>query len=540
MKKMKKIVSLLLMFVMVAAMAVTASADGHTITISNSVSGYTYVAYQIFSGKVSSGQLTEITWGSALSGNSSLQTTILSDYSVDNVAALAASLIEDNATAGNGEINAADFAKYLAGLSDMTSAGTFTYSAESQNYALSGLSDGYYLVVNTAVPTGSDSTDTVYSNYILKVVGGDVSVTTKSDTPQVDKKVSDVDANIGDTVTYTLTASLPDYYADYSTYKLVFHDTLSKGLTYTDGQTMVVKVYDSLTAYTSDTDGTGGTVVSSGYTSAIGTYDSSSGTSITVTINDTNSLYTSGGSESITVTKDSIIVVTFTADLNSNAVIGGAGNPNTVYLEYSNNPNSSGSTGKTPEDKVITWTYELDVTKVDGTDNNTKLEGAKFKLYKYVDSTKTYATVSSGKVTGWTTNENSATELMSDANGLFTVAGLDVGIYYLTETEAPTGYNKLETDTELTIAATYSSETGTWVSDDATALSTLTVKVGSDNAQDGTTTDGKVGVTVENNSGSSLPETGGMGTTILYVIGTILVLGAAILLVTKKRMSAQR
>ncbi|MCD8015561.1 MAG: SpaH/EbpB family LPXTG-anchored major pilin [Lachnospiraceae bacterium] len=540
MSKMKKLASLLLALAMCLSLSVTAFAAS-TITINNDTDKYTYVAYQIFSGTYdsTSGDLIGLDWGSAFDDDTygTIKSAMLSAYNVSNVAELAAGLAADSTDSNY--IDAEEFAAYLADLT-LKSAGTFNYDSTNTNYTLSGLTDGYYLVVNTAVP--SSGTDTAYSNYILRVVGENVTVSPKSDVPQLDKKVSDVDASIGDTVTYTLTASLPSKYADYDTYKLIFHDTLSSGLTYNNNVT--VTVYDSEAGYTGKTDT--GTAVASGYSASYDdTNKSTTGTTITVTITDTNKLYDSNG-DAIDVTANSIIVVTFTAKLNENAVIGGDGNPNTVYLEYSNNPNWDGNgteeTGNTPNDTVITWTYELDVTKVDGTDNTTTLSGAEFKLYRYQSdgTTKEYVQVdsTSNKVTGWTTTEADGSTLTSNSSGLFSVTGLDVGTYYLTETKAPTGYNLLDSDIELVIAATYNSESGTWISDDAYKIATLTVTVGS-TTTDGDTSKGTVDVTVENNSGSSLPSTGGMGTTMIYVIGTIVALALAILLITKKRMERE-
>jgi LPXTG-motif cell wall-anchored protein len=228
------------------------------------------------------------------------------------------------------------------------------------------------------------------------------------------------------------------------------------------------------------------------------------------------------------------------ATLNSNAKIGSAeGNPNEVYLTYSNNPNYTGTgdntpTGTTPKDKVIVFTYELDTTKVDGT-TKAKLSGAEFELYKGTD-TKSYAIVADGKVTGWTTDETKATALKSDDNGLFKVAGLDDGTYYLKETKAPTGYNLLTAPVTLVIAAaTVNSQN--WVGTAADALTALTIKVGSEAIADGNVSTGTVTATIANNAGSTLPSTGGIGTTLFYVIGILLMSGAAVLLVTKKKMA---
>ena len=184
------------------------------------------------------------------------------------------------------------------------------------------------------------------------------------------------------------------------------------------------------------------------------------------------------------------------------------------------------------------FTYKLDVTKVDGQDPSKKLEKAKFKLLN-IDQTKYAQVDANSKFTGWTTDENAATELESDANGLFKVIGLDDGTYFLKETLAPSGYNTLAEPIKLVISA--NTNNGQLGSGQTTELETIYVTVGSDPAASGATTfgdpaTGTVNITVENNRGTTLPGTGGIGTTIFYVVGGGLMVAAAILLITKKRM----
>jgi len=222
-------------------------------------------------------------------------------------------------------------------------------------------------------------------------------------------------------------------------------------------------------------------------------------------------------------------------------VIGLNGQENKVYLTYSNNPNWTGTgtetpddKGKTPEDKVIVFTYELDTTKVDGNDNTIKLENAKFILSrKTAANADEYAKVTDGKLTGWTTTKGDATELVSGTDGLFKVAGLDSGTYYLTETQAPSGYNTLTDPIKVELTAT-TVNNQTWDEVAASALTELSVKAD----EVAGTVDEKKGIgsiTIANNKGSSLPSTGGIGTTMFYVGGGVLVAGAGVLLITKKR-----
>lgn len=294
----------------------------------------------------------------------------------------------------------------------------------------------------------------------------------------------------------------------------VFHDTLSKQFDAPAEGNVSVKI--------DGTDAVGATV----------SVDSTTN-EITVTFNDIKA--------ENKITKSSIVTVEYNAVLNSSAVIGLNGQENKVYLTYSNNPNWTGTgtetpddKGKTPEDKVIVFTYELDTTKVDGNDNTIKLENAKFILSrKTAANADEYAKVTDGKLTGWTTTKGDATELVSGTDGLFKVAGLDSGTYYLTETQAPSGYNTLTDPIKVELTAT-TVNNQTWDEVAASALTELSVKAD----EVAGTVDEKKGIgsiTIANNKGSSLPSTGGIGTTMFYVGGGVLVAGAGVILITKKR-----
>lgn len=233
--------------------------------------------------------------------------------------------------------------------------------------------------------------------------------------------------------------------------------------------------------------------------------------------------------------------------MNKDAEVGNPGNPNTMHLEFSNNPNDEGDgeTGKTPDKEVLVFTYELDTTKVDGQNPDTKLEGAEFRLFKgeagqdgkVAEANRQYVKITDGKVSGWTeagVTEGAAT-LTSDKEGLFVISGLDAGTYYLEETKAPTGYNLLADPIKVVITATIKDDDG--VLGVENALEKLEITVG-EKTEAGNASTGIVNTTVQNNKGATLPETGGIGTTIFYVVGGLLTVGAVVLLVTKKRMSA--
>lgn len=408
--------------------------------------------------------------------------------------------------------------------------------ATSSNGQFTDMAQGYWMIVDTTKIEGNDTNSLI----IVDTKGQDeITVTPKTSVPTVDKEVQEnstkdwgdsADYNIGDNVPFKLTGTVSEYYDYYETYKFVFHDTLSNGLTLAEGfgvENVTVKV--------------DGVEIESGFT--VETSGLDAGCSFHVVFDDLKDI--------TSVKAGSKITVEYTATLTSGAVIGNDGNLNSVHLEYSNNPNDEqgGETGKTPDETVVVFTYELDVDKVDGSSENEgtyskHLEGAWFVLYRTdAEGEKEYAAIDeNGKLTGWTSempthqdgNSTANGNLKSGEDGKFEIIGLDAGIYYLEETVAPAGYNLLTKPLKLTITAT--------VSDEATStegtkqLTELEVAVDDGDAQDGDVATGTVSIIVENNSGTELPSTGGMGTTIFYVVGGILVAGAAILLVTKKRM----
>lgn len=509
---MKKTLSLLLALTMILALSATALAATVTVPTEGILKDHTFTAYQIFSGREENGILSDIQWGNGIDSANFLaalqaDTTYGSKFTSCKTAADVAKVLSDNNT------NAA-LANQVAKLAYANKKGDGTTLTSGNNT----LADGYYLVVDTTADVGAGG---AYNTALLQVVG-DINITVKTDAPTVEKKVKEgsgyndvADCNIGDTVEFRLIGSVPDM-SRYDTYKYIFHDTLSAGLTLNEDS---IKVYVA-----SDKDGTDKTEIT-GWTKAV------DGQSFTVSFTD---LKTVSG-----VAQGKYIIVEYTATLNQSAQVGLPGNANTVKLEYSNKPDQSGSgdtdnTGKTPEDKVIVFTYELDTTKVDGQNNTQKLEGAEFKLHNAANK---WAIVdSNSKVTGWADTEEGGSTLTSDTDGLFKVIGLDEGTYYLKETKAPAGYNMLSKEITVVITATTST---TWDSGEPKDALTKLEVTADGKAGTGDVDTGIAGITVANNKGATLPETGGMGTTIFYALGSILVLGAGVLLVVKKRMSAE-
>ena len=549
MRKVKKLLGLLLAAVMVLAMGVpTFAASGeYTITINNALAGHTYQAYQVFAGDLSENEetLSNVTWGDGVDGTAILtalkgteeETTA---YENCTTAADVAKVLE---TYGENSSEMKAFADIVGQHLTKTTSGTCSeYNREEQSYTISGLAAGYYLV--------KDKDDTVsgadaYTDFILKVVKN-TEATPKSDVPTVEKKVQEddkynqdggygngyndvADWNIGDAVPFKLIGTLPTNFADYDTYQYIFHDTLSAGL---DLNEESIAVY-----YASDKAGTDKTSISSdNYTIHVPGTEDADQCSFEVAFADLTSV------EGVNAEK--YIIVEYTATLKKDAEIGLPGNPNKVYLEFSNNPNSGGEgdTGETPEDKVIVFTYELDVTKVDGKDANTKLEDAEFKLY---DANGKYVIVDDeGKVTGWADNEEGGSTLKSGEDGLFKVIGLDDGTYWLKETKSPDGYNLITDPIKIEIkATTVNDQEWTAMEDPSDALTALEIKVtvgSTTTSGNGDTESGIVATDIENNKGATLPETGGMGTTIFYVLGAILVLGAGVLLIARRRTDSEK
>ena len=491
MKTLKKAMSVLVSLLMIFTFALPAFADSATTyTITAPATTHQYEIYQIFTGDLSGDILSNVKWGKNGTGTEgqAVASTIIAELTAVN---------------SKSDREKLDVVEKYAKL-DSTPVATITNGATYSAVA------GYYLIKdkdNTV--SGADT----YTTYIVKVVN-DVTISPKGNVPSFEKKVKDTndttgatsdwqdsaDYDIGDKVPFKLEGTVASNYADYKTYYFAFHDQAEDGLTFDDTS---VKVYVD------------GTEINTDYNVVTSTTDG-----------DTFDVVFDNLKDIADVKANSKITVEYTATLNDKAALGSKGNVNKAKLEFSNNPNEQQTgvgkpkTGETPWDNVIVFTYQVVVNKVKA--DNTALTGAEFTLEKVLkDGTKETVTVV--KNTEGTT---------------FTFKGLDDGDYILTETKTPPTYNTIE-PIRFTVAADHKI---TWNTEARTEILTSL----SGNVTSGTAdlmpdkTEGSLTTNVVNQSGATLPGTGGIGTTIFYVIGGLLMVAAAVLLITKKRMNSDK
>ena len=489
MKHARKLATLLLALVMVFAVGTTAFAaqegelTGGSITIDNAVSGQTYSIYQIlYLESYSTDANGNATGAYAYKANSAwadwlkTQTSYVSIDAQGYVTWVAAT---DDATV-------AAFAK--AAQAEATKQGSTitadsTTTASSTTVTFSDLKLGYYLVDSTLGTLCS-----------LDTTNPSVTIQEKNVAPGNEKKVEEDptgnygeknDADIGQTVKFQSTITAQAGAENY-----VFHDKMSAGLTYTGVTSVTLN----------------GTAVDNTDEKAYTVKTSELGDDCTFHV-----VFTQAFCD--TLKANDKIVISYTATVNKDAVVGGNGNKNESWLKYGENNDLT-----TTPSETTTYTWDVDVFKYTKNGETEKpLAGAKFTLSKKADGTDPIALVNEGNnVYRVATKDdtNTVTEITTDSTGKFTIKGLGSDTYYLTETAAPAGYNKL--------------------------ADPITIVIGENGVVNGTTDapQGVEEVKVLNQSGTELPSTGGMGTTIFYVLGSILVIGAVVLLVTKKRMNA--
>ena len=573
MKTIKRISCLLLALALMMALSVTAFADEDntsTLTI-NTTAGHTYSVYQLLKGDVSG-----LTDGNGTLSNVKAGANLKTDSTVEDFL---------SAISGKTEADLGETAySYVDGTAKYTVAG-------DGNAVATTVENGYYLVVDAYTAAGDKPTDgsDTSSRYMVAVVGP-TTMSPKTSTPGIDKKIIDTDANkaideskktdtaaIGDTIEYEVTGTVPNT-EGYKYYYYVLHDTLSEGLTLNEDSFVVTIGTKTLTKGTE-----------------YYVYFDAATNSFKLALEDLKKLVDTADNG---VSVGSAISIKYNATVNDKADIGTDPNTNTAQLEYSNNPGSSErsdvedkpgtpkpgtATGEGP--KYITKTYvtELTILKVDG--NGKKLAGAEFTLtgdnlnkvivetnttfrlaeegetaeyYKLKNGTYTKTAPSTAaegeegynadkyestepkyvRVTTVTTStaaaaDGSTFKIVGEVNeeGYLIFTGLNVGKYTLTETKTPKGYNTID-PINFEISASQTGSTVTIGGSIIWSSSNNTIVLDS--------TNGVFYATIENLPGTLLPSTGGIGTTIFYILGSVLLVGAAILLITKKRMSAEK
>lgn len=382
---------------------------------------------------------------------------------------------------------------------------TATVAEGATSATVSDIQAGYYMIIQT-----NAASDNAYSVAVVSTAyAGEngLTVTLKRDVPKLTKKVKDVndstgdktdwqdsaDYDVNDYVPFQLTGTMPKNIAAYTTYAYTFHDTMSEGLTFVNDKDHPVKVY-AVNGETKTEIKTGYDVVTTGL---------ANNETFNVKFADLKLAEDAKGT-AITINENTKIVVEYYGQLNEQSEIGAEGNPNRAYLEYENNPEAEGEgTGKTPEDKVIVFTYEVDINKVDK--DSAALEGATFLLEKK-NSNGEWVKVAELEATQNGTSYTSKFQRVDD------------GTYRLTETKAPAGYTPIAPK-EFTISAMHSVES------DKPELTKFKITGLTDNKIENT--EGTASADIVNTKGSELPSTGGMGTTVLYAAGAAIVLAAA-------------
>ncbi len=527
---MKKFLALLLAVMMLAAMVVgvsaTETATPITITITNEAPDHVYEAYQVFAGSLSAtGVLSDVEWGSGVNGTALLAALKASDLFLKDGVNQFAACTDAAAVAkvlGSWSYNEAPIKNFADVISQNLSTTCYTSADQADDaYVITVDKVGYYFIKDTAAVSGEDA----MTDYLLQVVKT-IEVAPKTSAPTFKKTVNStlegtyaeaIDAQIGDTVYFKLESKLPSLYSDYKQYHVHMSDVLPDGLK--------AKAVENV--YVQHASGSTTALTSTQYTSTLSDHE------VFVDLGDVKS--------KLTLNLNDTLVVKYSATVTTDAIMGqgedGLGNLNTATLEASNNMNQPADT---PNDEIehglmtdtaSVYVYQLKVTKVDSLTKE-PLEGAEFYLYRNrtnADSTTTklYAhTDANGVITQWS-EDTPETALRSDEDGVFVIKGLDGIAYHLEEVKAPDGYNKMDAPVLLTMAATIKGQELTALS--CTADGSRSV---------GTVADGLVAVSVNNTSGATLPATGGVGTTMFYIAGAALLLGAAVLIIVKKRKEA--
>ena len=538
-KVIKKLLAALLAVAMVCAMAIPAFAG----TEGDITTWHSFSAFQIFKGDVEGNdikdfKISNVTWGSNIADNPA---AFLDQLKADSTlgtqfqfidatdANTAQKVLEVISKWDDSDANSIAFARFVCHYlyPDANAKPKPAVEGGGGSDHIHFDEAGYYLVVDTT-PFNPGDFDHAYNSFLLMVThkNWNVPITPKAEKPPVKKEVFDnfdnqdgtstgvfgssADHAINEKFQFKLTATLPastDHAYDYyDTYAVCFKDTLSEGITYDKLDSVVINSNGHTYDITNDT---------SKYTIT------ESQNSFVVKIPDVKTC-----AEGLDLNDGATITVTYTAHLNDKAYVntgsGSTENKNSVQLKYSNNPRPDGeywgyTPNYTPESEVYVYTYQLNNTKRAETENGTPLPGAVFQLYSDKDCTQEVKLYKVGNIyypiKDATDKNKDAVQMISGQDGQFNVKGLDAGTYYLKEITPPSGYSACA-DKEIVISATHDVNHVSLSGESNLNNKIINKKAG----------------------GITLPSTGGIGTTIFYVVGGGLMVAAIVLLVTKKRM----
>ena len=475
---MKRVTSSLLALVLLLALAGTAVAeDKGSITIDNAIVGKTYTIYRIFDLNSHNTDYSAINYTVSEKWTAFFAEDAPGRNYVDIDETYGYVVWKTGASPANFAAEAIKFA------ADKGIAHDGQAVAAPGTVKFDDLALGYYLVQSDL--GALCSLDTTMPNVTIKEKNSESTVEKQVQEDSTGDYGDHNDADIGQTVNFRTTINVVD--GDPKNY--VLHDTMSAGLTF-DPASVAVTIGERTLAKNTDY-----TLVTSNLTD---------GCTFEVQFKDG------------VLKPNDVVEVAYSAEVNEYAVIGGTGNDNKTHLTYSDTPKSTG------ERLTKTYVWQFDVFKYAMRDGKEiPLAGAQFVLYKTVNDEKFYAQVANGKITGWTDDQKYATVFETPDNGKFVIAGLDADTYYLEETKAPDGYNQLKDPVKVVITAN--------IAGDKTGKATITYN----ETATGT-------VRIENQTGVELPSTGGIGTTVFYVIGGLLMGVAVVLLVTRKKMSTSK
>ena len=541
-KTIKKLLAALLAVAMVCAMAIPAFAYNSWETKEDLYDHHGYIAFQIFKGVISKDNptLSGVDWGEHIIDHDEFLKQLRADTTIGRYFTNATSVPEVLAVISKWDDSDDDsiaFARFVCHY-------LYSNGAAPDSDIVSGNSSitipeaGYYLIVDNIDFSNGDYYH-AYNSFLLVNVpqavqtSYNVTINHKVVKPTVEKKVYDnfdnqdgtstgdfgssADHAINEKFQFQLIAKLPagrdegrayDYYDKYS---VIFHDTLSDGITYDKD--------DNLDSVVIESNGKTYNIPKDSLKYTIDTTDLESQNSFVVNIPDVKACAKDAGFD---LNDGATITVTYTAHLNEKAAVntegGSTSNINKVYLTYSNNPKDESSVGQTPESKVCVYTYQLNNTKHQDSENGPVLEGAGFRLYSDKACTeeqevKLYKEGAFYYPIKDATDKDAVEMMISGQDGQFNVRGLDAGTYYLKETKTPDDYSPCD-DTKIVISATHDEHNVNLSGESNLNNKIINKKAG----------------------GITLPSTGGIGTTLFYVVGGGLMVAAIVLLVTKKRM----